>query len=304
MKLLVFGTGQLGIEMARLELPRGWTRMVLSKAEADLTDPARIAEVCAASAPDVIVNAAAYTAVGAAAANAELAYAVNAGGPATLAENAKRLGAALVHVSTDYVFDGTADRAYHEDDPVAPLGVYGASKAAGEEAVRASMEAHWILRTSWVYSPQGRNFVKTMLKLMTECPRLSVVDDQRGNPTSARDLARAIQRVLERFAAGEAPFGTFHVTGSGSTTCTWHGFAREIQRCALARLGPSWPGGACDIAPIPTSEFPTPVARPAWSVLDCSRFEDAFGFKMPPWRNSLADCLAELLAEPEEMRTQ
>lgn len=234
--------------------------------------------------PQVIINAAAYTAVDAAEKEEELAHAINAEAPAAIAQEAAALGARLVHYSTDYVFDGHARVPYREDDPVAPLSAYGRTKLAGERAIRASGCRHLVLRTSWVYAPRGKNFVLTMLRLAREKPELRVVADQSGSPTSARSLARATAELL----ANDRVQGTFHATGAGVTT--WHGFAERIV-AAGARLGlcPVVP-----VRPIATADFPTPARRPAWSVLDNGRLFQESGVRLPPWEAALDECLQEL----------
>jgi dTDP-4-dehydrorhamnose reductase len=267
MKVLLTGvTGQVGSAL----LPRLAAHDVLAAphAELDLADPASITRVVRAAKPDVIVNAAAYTAVDRAEAEPALAMKINAEGAALLAEEAKRSGALLVHYSTDYVFDGEKAEAYVEDDRPNPLGVYGASKLAGERAIVASGCRHAILRTSWVYAARGSNFLLTMLRLAKERPELRVVNDQFGAPTSADAIADGTLRLLNGNAEG-----VFHVTCAGRTS--WHGFAEEIVRCA---------GLAAAVTPIATAEYPTAARRPRNSVLDNAKLEKALGWKMPEWR--------------------
>jgi dTDP-4-dehydrorhamnose reductase len=246
--------------------------------------------------PAVVVNAAAYTAVDKAEREPDVAFRVNAEGPACLATLCHSMGLPLMHVSTDYVFDGSGARAWREDDPVAPINTYGASKAAGEDAVRRAAARHIILRTSWVYGEHGANFVKTMLRLAKDRGDIGVVDDQHGCPTYAPDLAVAILAIADRIATcGEADrvWGTYHAAGSGVTS--WHEFAEEIFRLAGARGHP-----IPHVRGIPSSAYPTPARRPANSQLDCSKLKRVFGFALPEWRASLAICVDNLLSASGE----
>ena len=236
--------------------------------------------------PDLVINAAAYTAVDKAESEPELAFAVNRDGPAALAEACQAIGAPLIHVSTDYVFDGSKRGAYVEEDPVNPASVYGASKEAGESAIRARLPAHVIIRSSWIYAPMGQNFVRTMLRLGRERPELRVVDDQTGSPTAAEELARAVQGAAGALLAGGRDYGTFHFAGSGSTS--WFGLAEAIFELAE--------GPRPRLIPIPTSGYPTPARRPANSVLDSSKFARLYGVTARPWRDSLARCLRDIQA--------
>jgi len=263
----------------------------------DLTRPAEAEEAVAASGAKVVVNAAAYTAVDKAEDDEETAQLINAEGPAALARACARIGAAFIHVSTDYVFDGSKTGEYVESDPVAPLGAYGRTKLAGEQAVAAALPRHAILRTAWVYSPFGHNFVKTMLRL-ADRERLTVVSDQFGKPTSAQDLAAAILAIAPRLTTaeeGDPGFGVFHYSGAGATH--WAGFAEAIFEGALAR---GMIGAAPEVAHVPTTEYPTPAARPANSALDCSKFETTFGVKTVPWPETLGRTLDRLAADPTE----
>jgi dTDP-4-dehydrorhamnose reductase len=250
----------------------------MDRSALDLTDAAAIRARVRESRPDAIVNAAAYTAVDRAETEPDLAFATNGVAPGVLAEEAKRLGALLVHYSTDYVFDGTKVEPYIEDDTPNPLSVYGRSKLEGERAIQASGCRHLILRTSWVYSDRGHNFLLTMLRLGAERPELRVVDDQRGAPTWARDIAAATVKLL-----ASPPGGLFHLTASGETT--WHGFACEVMRQAV--LTPV-------VHRIRSDEYKTAARRPANSVLDNGRLRAAAGIVTPPWEESLARCLAEI----------
>jgi len=293
-RLLVFGAdGQLGRELRRATLPDGLSLTALNRRQADITDRAVVREALARARPAVVINAAAYTAVDAAEDAPEAAFAVNRDGPAHLAEACAAAGVPLIHVSTDYVFDGAQGGPYTEADPVAPLGVYGRSKEAGERAVRAALDAHVILRTAWVHSAHGHNFVKTMLRAGAQRPRLTVVDDQHGNPTAAPDLAAACVTVARRLldAPGPEAFGTFHLAGSGATT--WCGFARAIF--AEAR---DLAGGPCpEVVAITSDQWPTRAPRPADARLDCGRIARVQGVALPPWRDSLRSVLADLLGE-------
>ncbi|MEM1313539.1 MAG: dTDP-4-dehydrorhamnose reductase [Pseudomonadota bacterium] len=260
----------------------------------DLSRPEEVEAWAAAAGAKVVVNAAAYTAVDKAEAEQALAHAVNADGPAALARGCAAAGSALIHVSTDYVFDGTKAGEYVEDDPVSPLGAYGRTKLAGERAIAAALPRHAILRTAWVYSPFGHNFVKTMLRL-ADRERLTVVADQRGKPTSAEDLAEAILAIAPTLAearAGDPAFGVFHVSGEGATH--WAGFAEAIFAGALER---GMIAAAPEVARITTAEYPTPAARPANSALDGSKFERVFGIEPTPWRQALGRTLDRLAQE-------
>lgn len=286
MHLLVTGAGgQVGRELVACRWP-GWRVTALGRDDLDLADADAVRRALGRLSPDIIVNAAAYTAVDRAESERDLAWRVNADAPTVMAEEAARTGALLVHYSTDYVFDGTSRRPYREDDEPHPASVYGASKLAGEQGIAASGCDHVVLRTSWVYSDRGSNFVLTMLRLAKERAVLRVVADQRGTPTLAADLARMSARAVVRAAEHrEADFlGLFHVGNAGETT--WHGFAVEIMR----RSG----NGHVEVVPITTAEFPTAAVRPAYSVLDKSRFAAVFGGDIPGWREGLDRCLARL----------
>lgn len=279
--LLTGSQGQVGWELQRSLAPLGEVT-ALGRGQLDLASPDAIQSAVRAAAPGVIVNAAAYTAVDQAEREAELAHAVNARAPGVLAEEAGRLGALLVHFSTDYVFDGAKAGAYLEGDPPRPLGVYGTSKLAGERAIQGSGCRHVILRTSWVYGARGKNFMLTMLRLAREKPELRVVADQVGAPTWCRALAVATAALIPKALANPAAHGVYHATNAGATS--WCGFATEILRLA---------GIATPVLPIPAADYPTPVARPANSVLDNTALLRAFGLALPDWNSSLAQCLRE-----------
>lgn len=244
----------------------------------DLTDPAALATLLDNADADVIVNAAAYTAVDKAESDRDAAFMLNTTVPETIGAWAARRYARVIHYSTDYVFDGTNERPYREDDPTRPLGTYGESKRAGEEALRASGCRHLILRTAWVYGPHGHNFLKTMLRLAAERAILEVVDDQWGTPTSAPWIAEATAALLTRWETG-APGGTFHLTATGQTT--WRGFAEEIVTEAASN---GLISTAPEVRPITTAEYPTQASRPRFSVLDGDLIERRFGLERPPWR--------------------
>ena len=282
MRLLVFGrSGQVATELAR-RLPPGVTARFLGRDEADLTDPA----ACAAQigACDAVINAAAWTAVDKAETEEAAATVVNGDAPAAMARACATQGLPFLHISTDYVFDGAGDRPFRPDDPTGPLGAYGRSKLAGETGVRDSGAQALILRTSWVVSAHGTNFVKTMLRLGRERAALNVVADQIGGATPAAAIADALIAAARAMVAG-APGGIHHFAGSPDTS--WADFARDI----MARAGLS-----CVIHDIPTSAYPTPARRPPNSRLDCSALEQAYGIGRPDWRAGLDDILRELNA--------
>jgi dTDP-4-dehydrorhamnose reductase len=284
MRILLTGAGgQLGTTLAATLAPLG-ELAAFDRAALDLADADALARACRAFAPQVIVNAAAYTAVDKAESEPALAQAVNARAPTILAAEAARLGALLVHYSTDYVFDGTKRAPYVETDPVAPLGVYGASKLEGERAIAAGRCAYLILRTGWVYSPHGGNFLLTMLQLAQTREELRVVDDQFGAPTSCALLARETARLVSLPLARSAR-GLYHLSAAGETS--WCGFARAIFE-RRARAGQRAPR----VVPITTAEYPTPARRPAYSVLDNSRLAADFGWRQPSWEEGLDEVLA------------
>ena len=288
--LLLGGTGQVGREFQALTVPKGTDIVAPARAGRDLTNPAAIAELIAAAPWDAVINAAAYTNVDRAESEQSVAYAVNAEAPAHLAAETERRAIPLIHISTDYVFDGKRGAPYVEADAPAPLNVYGASKLAGERAVASGNPRHVILRTSWVYSPHGHNFVKTILRLAAERDRLTIVDDQRGCPTAARDIALACFVIAAACAAqpNKAPYGLYHFTGGGEAT--WCEFARAIVELAKPRLF-----RPPQIVPIRTIDYPTAAARPADTRLDCAAIGRAFGMTQRPWREALRETMAELL---------
>lgn len=297
MRILLLGAnGQVGTELRRSLLPLGEvvaaTRSgLLADGEAceaaDLDLPASLSPLVERVAPDVVVNAAAYTAVDKAESEQKAAWRANAEAPAAIAAACKARDALLVHYSTDYVFDGTATNPYREEDPVSPLGVYGKSKLAGEEAIRSSDARHLILRTAWVYAAHGKNFLLTMLRLARERDELRVVADQVGSPTSAALIADTTARILAD-RSGPGMTGTRHLTASGQTT--WHGFAEAIFAGAVER-------GLLSRSPrvhaIATADYPTPAKRPAYSVLDSSRLSRELRIQLPPWDEELQRVLGD-----------
>jgi dTDP-4-dehydrorhamnose reductase len=296
--ILVAGkTGQLARCLAQEARRRGSALVALGRPELDLGRPELVARVVMAHAPRAIVNAAAYTAVDRAEAEPALAVAVNRDGASALAAAAARLGVPFIHISTDYVFDGRKDAPYREEDAPCPLGAYGRSKLEGEAAIRAVCPQGVILRTSWVYSPFGQNFLTTMLRLAATREKVTVVDDQHGAPTAAPDLAAAILDLAERLTARrmDDTGGVYHLAGAGETT--WHGFAAAIF-AGWARRGHRVPV----LAPITTAQYPTAARRPANSRLDCSKIARVFGLRLPPWQISLERCLDELASARAEAR--
>lgn len=278
--LLVFGrTGQVATELARLAPDA----VFLGRDQADLSDPAACAAAIRASGARAVINAAAYTAVDRAESEPELARLVNADAPAAMASAAAGLGLPFVHISTDYVFAGDGERPWIETDPTGPLGVYGATKLAGEQAILASGAQAAILRTSWVFSAHGANFVKTMLRLGAERPELRVVADQHGGPTPARAIAQACLTMAQAMLDDRSKGGIYHFSGALDTN--WADFARAIMAQA---------GLSCAITDITTADYPTPAARPANSRLDCSAIARDFGILRPDWQAGLVDVLTEL----------
>ena len=286
MKLLVLGeTGQLARSLVeRVVVAGDFEVRALGRGAIDFEEPATIAPAIAGERPDVVINAAAFTAVDAAEAEETKAIAINAVGAGEAARASAEAGAAFIHISTDYVFDGSGEGVRGEEAPTAPLGAYGRSKLAGEEAVRREHSAALIIRTAWVYSPFGHNFVRTMMNAAKQRDELRVVDDQRGNPTSAFDLADGI---LASARQGWEEGQTLHLAGTGAAS--WAELAEAIMD-ECRRLGLP----AARIVPIPTSEYPTPARRPANSMLDSRRFQDRFGFTMPDWRVSLGPIVERL----------
>lgn len=298
-KILLTGvTGQVGIELAKTLAPLGEV-VAPVRSELDLSRSSSIRDLIREVQPRWIVNPAAYTAVDKAESEFELAYAINAEAVRAIGEEAQRIGAGVIHFSTDYVFDGTSAAPYVETDAPNPVSAYGASKLAGEQALAQSGAAHVIFRTSWVYGAHGKNFLSTILKLARERETLRIVADQHGAPTWSRDLAQMTAHVIQRCEAVSAQgsghpealagfSGIYHAAGSGETT--WHGFASEAVRLRRDRE----PGiQFAEIAAIATADYPTPARRPANSRLNCGKLERTFGWRMMDWRESLAALLNE-----------
>jgi dTDP-4-dehydrorhamnose reductase len=293
--ILVFGAGgQLGRECLALAKARGVLAIGLPRAEADITDMQSVMQAIERSKPRLILNAAAYTAVDKAESEPEAAHAVNVRGAENIARAAAQFDLPIVHISTDYVFDGSKQGAYVESDPIAPLGIYGATKAEGEARVRAANERHIILRSSWVFGQYDANFLKTILRLAAERDVLRIVADQRGCPTSTLDISEAVFAVDAYLATYEAavleqtvPWGTYHFAGTGVTT--WHDFAAFIVETQAANGGrrPS-------VDPIPTQDYPTPARRPANSELDSTRFISLFNYRALDWRTRAQEVIAAL----------
>ena len=284
MMLVTGGTGQVATMLAQ-----EGTATVVGRPDFDFDRPASIAETVRAARPTLIVNAAAYTAVDAAEAEPFAAQRANRDGPATLAALCADMGIPLIHLSTDYVFDGTKGAPYVETDPTSPTGVYGQTKLEGEQAVLAACPRAIVLRTSWVYSSVGKNFVRTMLGAAQKTSTLRVVADQRGNPTAARDIARAIHAIAARLTTWDPAYaGVFHLAGTGDTS--WHGLAEAVFDAA-AHHGRPRP----TVTPITTADWPTPARRPADSRLDGSKLARIFGLTLPPWQDSVRQTVGELI---------
>lgn len=297
MKILLFGkNGQVGWELQRSLAPLGELVALGSSGNqglcGDFADPQGLVRTVLEVRPDAIVNAAAYTAVDKAESETERARTINAVAPGALAEAAQEIGAALVHYSTDYVFDGSGSLPWQENDPTGPLSTYGRTKLEGEQRIAQVLARHLILRTSWVYAARGGNFAKTMLRLAKERPELTVINDQFGAPTGAELLADATAHALRALQADPAKAGIYHVAAAGETT--WHGYATFVVEQA-ARAGVELKAAAEQIKPVPTSAFPTPARRPHNSRLDTARFRTAFGLSLPPWQQGVARMLTEIL---------
>jgi dTDP-4-dehydrorhamnose reductase len=299
--LLTGKNGQVGHDLQRF-LPRLGEVVALDRQQLDLSRPDEIRRVIREIRPTLIVNAAAYTAVDQAEKEQWLAQAINAEAPAIMAEEAKRVGAALIHYSTDYVFDGSLNSPYEETDPTNPINVYGKTKLAGEQAIRDSGMHHLIFRTAWLYSTRGKNFLLTILRLATEREELRIVNDQIGAPTWSREIASATAEVLEKISdrtGNASPWtelsGTYHMTAGGETS--WFEFAKAILDQARKQVVPTVPWFstathgkpllARQITPITTAEYPTPAKRPAYSVLSNARVARAFGVELADWRTQL-----------------
>ncbi|MDH1622345.1 dTDP-4-dehydrorhamnose reductase [Pseudomonas chengduensis] len=289
-KVLITGAaGQVGSELVKLA-PAGFDVVCYNSSELDITNAQQVQQIVAEQSPALIINAAAYTAVDKAESDAERAYAVNETGVNNLAQAALALNIPVFHISTDYVFDGTATEPYKETDPVGPTGVYGASKLAGEQALANSGVKHIILRTSWVFGAEGNNFVKTMLRLGKERDTLGVVADQHGCPTSAASIANVLWQLAQKYTEeGELPWGIYHFSNAPATT--WYGFACEIFKQAVE-------AGMLEKEPIvnaiTTTDYPTPAKRPIWSVLDTKKIQHVINCDNWSWKPELAVVLREL----------
>ncbi|HFD91997.1 MAG TPA: dTDP-4-dehydrorhamnose reductase [Gammaproteobacteria bacterium] len=292
--LLIGKDGQVGWQLQRTLAPLGRIA-AYDHPTLDLGKPDQVRAIIEEVRPTLIVNAAAYTAVDKAEEERDLAMAINAHGPALLAEEAKKLGAAVIHYSTDYVFDGAKGEPYTENDPPHPLNVYGESKLAGDRAIMESGVPHLIFRTSWVYGIRGNNFLRTLLKLFAERDEISIVDDQVGAPTWSRMIAEATAQVLAQCLGPRTVLdlaqasGLYNLTASGETT--WYGFAQAIaDHASKQHLAPK----VADIKPIPSAEYPTPAVRPPYGVLSHKKLQETFGLFIPSWEEQLALCIAPL----------
>jgi dTDP-4-dehydrorhamnose reductase len=296
--ILIFGArGQVGRELVALTSARRVPAIGLARNEASITDDAAIRTAIDVNRPSVVVNAAGYTAVDRAEREPEAATAANVTGPALLAAACADAGVPLIHLSTAYVFDGTKKTAYVENDRVAPIGVHGRTKAEGEAKVREIAKRHIILRSSWIYSIYGRNFLRTVLRLAAERDELKMVADQFGCPTATIDIAEAILVVTRKLAEKPNTAGTFHFAGTGRTS--WHGFADEIVRRQAF-----FTGKTPKVVAIPAAEYPSAGKRPANCELDCSKFQGAFGFRARPWQERVGEIVAQLLAKTKLAETK
>ena len=296
MRILLFGpNGQVGSELRALPWGNGLDLVPISRDDADLSREGAAEAAVLREAPEIVVNAAAYTAVDKAESEPELARAVNGLSPGGMARACGELGIPMIHISTDFVFDGAKAGPYLEDDPPGPVSAYGQSKLDGEDAVRAALENHVIIRTAWVFSAYGNNFLKTMLRLGAERDELGIVDDQRGCPTSAGGIARAVRGVIDRMQRGETLVsGTFHYCGDDPVT--WFGFANAIFESAGDRL----PGGVT-VKPIGTADYPTPARRPANSVMSCGKIRAVYGIEPDDWRRAVSVIVDRLLNESSKI---
>jgi dTDP-4-dehydrorhamnose reductase len=295
--ILVFGgNGQLGQELTRLAAARGMPMHALAHGEADIADSGAVAAAVARWKPELLVNAAAYTKVDLAETNTEEARKGNDIGPGVLAGACAAAGIPMVHVSTDYVFDGSKPEPYRETDPVCPISAYGRGKVAGEEAVRARLKHHVILRTAWVYSEFGHNFLKTILRIAETRDELRIVADQHGSPTSAREIAEAILHLAPLLLRDQKLTGTYHFTAEGFTT--WHGFAGRVVEIAAPITGRN-----PRVIPIQTSDYPTPAKRPANSRLDCRLFIQTFGLAPRHWTECVDATTRTLVAAAQRVHS-
>ena len=288
--LVIGGYGMLGRDLIRVLETSGFNPLGWDLDHIDITSPVDVQAKLPDAGADLVINCAAYTAVDRAETDADPAFAVNRDGVAHLAESCAALHIPLIHISTDYVFDGNADRPYREDDTTNPIGVYAISKWEGEEALRERLEQHLIVRTAWLYGVHGHNFVKTILRLASEREEIRVVADQHGCPTWTMDLAAALVAMARKIISDRSgvPWGTYHFCGGGQTT--WHKFAE-----AIVALGRRWQDLQVQrVAPITTADYPVPARRPPWSVLDCGKISAAFGVTPRPWQGALETMMREL----------
>jgi len=294
MRILVFGrSGQLSCALGQCVLPPECGMERVGRERADVVDASQVQDVVDDYVPDIIINTAAFTNVDLAESNKNQAYGVNCDGAANVARAAAEHGCPIIHVSTDFVFSGDAHEPYRETDAVSPVNVYGASKEAGERAVRDLAPAHAIVRTSWLYSAAEGNFVTAIVRNLSKSQTISVVDDQVGSPTYASDLAKTLIEMAKQLVQGqEKHYGTFHAANTGSVSR--YRFAGEIQASMILKMGASWPGASCEIAPILSSQRNDPAMRPAFSSLNCDKLHMAYDIALPDWRESLKNCLAEL----------
>ncbi len=285
MRILVTGAnGQVGHCLSQTLMQQGITHLALTRNQLDISNAQAVSETIDTYQPDIVINAAAYTAVDKAESDGERAFAINRDGAANLATACAKVDAAIFHISTDYVFSGTLDRAYREEDPTAPQGVYGQSKLEGELAIASINQKHIILRTAWVFGEHGNNFVKTMLRLGQERDHLRVVADQMGGPTYSGDISSALIAIASEYASkGELAWGTYHY--SGFPHCSWHDFACEIFACATQQK--LYAKSVPTVSAIATADYPTPAKRPANSRLDCSRIQQTFGIQPSNWQQAL-----------------
>jgi len=297
MKILVIGSkGQLGHELLIQGNNSGYEILPADLPDLDITDKTQVKHWLERFQPSFVVNAAAYTNVDKAETEQNFAFAVNRDGPANLAEACAKLEIPLIHISTDFIFDGKKSSPYIESDPVSPLSVYGKSKQEGENEVRSRLKKHIILRTAWLYGVHGQNFVKTMLRLGREKEVISVVSDQFGSPTSAADLAEAVLQIISRIKkySDDINWGTYHYCGHGITT--WHVFAKEIINLAKHYI----PIKTITVKPISTAEYPTKATRPCFSALDCNLIKKNFGINIKPWQDSLKTVIRQVCQKETE----
>lgn len=291
LKVLITGAqGQVGKELTQIASKKGFDVIAAGRAELDITQTQNVEDYITQCQPDIVINAAAFTAVDKAESEQDLAFAINRNGAKNIAGACKKQNIPLLHISTDYVFDGTKSKAYNEDDSVSPLGVYGESKWQGEEAIRNNLSDYLILRVAWVFGAQGNNFVKTMLRLGNDKSELNVVADQFGGPSPAKDIALTLIYLVEQYQKNKTlAWGTYHYCGKSKTT--WYDFAKEIFKQAFE-------SGLLikqvKVNPITTAEYPTAAKRPGNSMLDCSKLKTTFGIKMPEWKEALKLVLMEL----------